>query len=341
MLLTSFLSLNKRNTQIASIFIFSPILIILIGFRYKVGGDWYTYESMLGVLNNLKNPFLSMGATDPAYGLINYYAPTWWYGNGITFVNTICGTIFILGIAFFCNKQKYPMLSLAIALPYLIIVVGMGYTRQSAAIGFALFAYCFLIENRLKLYLLCVFLGALFHLTEIIMLILLIARVNKKNLIVNTILFFVCFSIALYLLQNSVLSRLATYDSNEVVNSEGGMFRLIINLFPALLFFLNFTKIKNFYNNDIIINCLTILSIGTILLFILSFFTSTLADRLGLYFSILQIAIYPAFICILNKNVRTIFVLFILIGYNLLFLIWILNSSYAQIAWLPYKNYLF
>ena len=169
MLIASLLSLSNRKTQRVSLILLIPLMIIMIGFRYKIGGDWYAYEAMLSLIKGLQNPILSLTATDPAYGLINYFAPTWWYGNGISFVNTICATLFLLGVAFFSHKQMYPMLCVAIAVPYLILVVGMGYTRQSAAIGMALMAYYFLIDGRLKLYLFFVLFGALFHLTEVVM----------------------------------------------------------------------------------------------------------------------------------------------------------------------------
>ena len=65
----------------------------------------------------------------------------WFAGQnelGIWFVNTICGGIFSYGLIAFARSQPRPWLALAVAVPYLIIVVAMGYTRQAAAIGFVM-----------------------------------------------------------------------------------------------------------------------------------------------------------------------------------------------------------
>ncbi len=62
------------------------------------------------------------------------------------------------GLVQFCRKQPLPWLALAVAAPFIIIVVGMGYTRQSVALGFILLSrfkllinYQVFVNNRLNI----------------------------------------------------------------------------------------------------------------------------------------------------------------------------------------------
>ncbi len=342
LLITAFFSFNKKVLQKLLLPFFMTYLALFIGFRYEIGGDWSNYLDMLYTIKGFNSPIYSTVFTDPAYGLLNYFTPVSWFGNGISFINFICASIFSTGLYYFCKRQSNPFLSLSIAMPYLIIVVAMGYTRQSAAIGFALLALLALFENKLKLYIILTICGALFHLTEIIMLIFLIARMNSKNLIKNTLIFFICSTIAIYLLQNSILSRVSMYGTDQTVNSEGGIFRIIINCLPALIFICNYNFFKKYLNEKIIIfNTLLILSIGTFILFFLSFFASTLSDRIALYFMPLQMMVYPIILHKLSNNFKLAIQILILLSYQLIFLIWITSSIWAKEAWLPYQNFLF
>ena len=55
---------------------------------------------------------------------------------------------------FFVRRQPMPWLGLLVAIPYLVIVVGMGYSRQAIALG--LF-YWHLLNGLKKLYEICFF----------------------------------------------------------------------------------------------------------------------------------------------------------------------------------------
>ena len=70
---------------------------------------------------------------DPGYQALNWLVQEW---NGeIWWVNSVSAAIFAWGLIRLCQNQPRPMLAVLVAVPYLIIVVAMGYTRQSIAIG--------------------------------------------------------------------------------------------------------------------------------------------------------------------------------------------------------------
>ena len=50
----------------------------------------------------------------------------------------MAGAIFAIGLVVFCRNLPRPWLALAVAVPYLVIVVAMGYSRQGVALGLAM-----------------------------------------------------------------------------------------------------------------------------------------------------------------------------------------------------------
>ena len=70
---------------------------------------------------------------DPGYNALNWlFASQSW---GIYGVNLVSAVIFSIGLVIFCRYQPRPWLALCLSIPYLVIVVAMGYSRQGVAIG--------------------------------------------------------------------------------------------------------------------------------------------------------------------------------------------------------------
>ncbi len=122
----------KKNGRLA-LLIYGILLAIMVGLRHEVGGDWTTYIAHLE--NTIQLSWFE-GITlkgEPAYGLINWISIQ--IGAGVYGVNFICAFIFVFGLISFSYASPQPWLALSVAVPYLVIVVAMGYTRQGVAIG--------------------------------------------------------------------------------------------------------------------------------------------------------------------------------------------------------------
>ena len=89
-------------------------------------------------------------------------------GAGIYGVNLLCAIIFLSGLFFFASQLPKPMLAIAVAFPYLILIVGMGYTRQSAGIGLVMASLIYFIRQENLKFILLVIAGALLHKSAII-----------------------------------------------------------------------------------------------------------------------------------------------------------------------------
>ncbi len=123
------------------------IFILIIGFRYEVGGDWFNYighyDHIVGL--ELKE---AMRGGDPAHKFLNWLMARW--DMGVYGTNVIYGAIFMWGLIRFSRQQPYPWLAIVAAVPYLITVVVMGYSRQAVAIGIFLLAISYLDEKKFK-----------------------------------------------------------------------------------------------------------------------------------------------------------------------------------------------
>ena len=143
-----FLFYKYRNFKFENfIWIFVIFLLsIFIGFRNGIGGDWIIYEKFYHNVHNLS--FSEIINSSLVYVFINkiaYYTGTQFVG-----VNVICALIFMFSLAIFLNNSKNKWLALAISFPIIILILGMGYTRQGLAFSFSLLLIKALEDKKLK-----------------------------------------------------------------------------------------------------------------------------------------------------------------------------------------------
>ena len=142
-------------------------ITLLVGYRFQVGGDWYNYFYYLAGVDGLDFGEV-LAKQDPAYQLLNWLSVemNW----GIIGVNLVGGAIFAFGLVVFCRRQPRPWLALAVAIPYLVIVVGMGYSRQAIALGLAMLGLVALGNGFVFRSVIWVALAATFHKSALLLL---------------------------------------------------------------------------------------------------------------------------------------------------------------------------
>jgi hypothetical protein len=212
---------------------------LMIGFRYEVGGDWGTYTRMFYETRYIGFA-AALGIGDPGYTFFNWIAQR--LGVEIWFVNLACATIFTWGLIKFARRQPNPWLAALVAVPYLIIVVAMGYTRQAAAIGFILAALAALDRSeitissvlRVSLY---VFGAILFHKSAIIVLPLLALAGAKHRIVTAGAVVLLAVTLYYVFVQSAVDNLVSGYVESQY-QSQGALIRTAMNLPPALLYLL-------------------------------------------------------------------------------------------------------
>jgi len=135
---------------------------LLAGLRWDVGGDWGNYVEIYDDIA-LENLSYAMSITDPLYGLVNWFSAQ--FDMGMYFVNGVCAFLLVYGVARTVGRFRDPWLAMMMAVPYLLIVVGLGYIRQGAAIGLLLMAMAAFDNGRLIRTLIYLIMAIGFHAT--------------------------------------------------------------------------------------------------------------------------------------------------------------------------------
>lgn len=313
------------------------MLLIFIGLRYEVGGDWFAYlkwyqnvESR-GISFSLESIILS----DWGYNFLNWLASK--LGIGIYGVNTICALIFLSGLFSFLNylgNDKDFYLGLLISYPYLIMVVANGYTRQSAAVGLVFLGYVQLLNGKAFQTIVLQILAFLFHKTSAIGFIMFLLCKQSIKLIVPLSFVFILFGAYF----EKLFSRYYTFYVESAMISEGGTIRAFMNILPALLLMVFYSAYKKQYNDG---HFWFAVSIIVLLLGSLSVLKFTFADRLLLYFSVIQMLVLVRLEHIFKDiEWKALLFLVVIFTYAAAMLVWLLFAVHAP-SWIPYGNVLF
>jgi hypothetical protein len=143
------------------------IFALMIGLRDQVGGDWWNY------LAHFRYVSRASFKTAVEYGDPGYYTLNWLVAKGggdIYWLNAVCCVIVMAGVGVFCRAQPRPWLALSVAVPYLLVVVAMGYTRQAVALGSALIGLTYLGKGQNIGFVVPVLIGATFHKSAVLLL---------------------------------------------------------------------------------------------------------------------------------------------------------------------------
>jgi hypothetical protein len=244
--------------------------------------------------------------------------------------------IFIVGLFRFCRTMPLPWMALLISVPFLIVVVSMGYTRQASAVGLLMWGLVDLIKGRSVFFYLFVIFASLFHYTVLVMLPIGLIYSSKKNHLPGLMLFFLIFSVIVYYIFSDTIEHMFHYYITiKYHHSEGAILRTFVTFFTAIIFFIYRKKFKQVFHDE---KLWLIFSIVSILILPLAFFYSTFSDRIAIYFLPLQLVVLSRVpVLISSRSYRTIFVLCVLILYISILFVW-LNFGTHSTYWLPYQN---
>lgn len=312
------------------------VLTLLIGFRYEVGGDWFNYfRNLDDVAGAMLDEVMLM--SDPGYQFFSWLSleMDW----DIFGVNLMAGAIFAIGLVIFCRNLPRPWLALAVAVPYLVIVVAMGYSRQGVALGVAMLGLVALGKKGIGWFVFWVLLAATFHKTAVLLLPL-AALAAAHNRFVALAWGVGSLALGYWLfLEDSVEVLYVNYVEAEY-QSSGAMIRLAMNLVPAAMLFV-WRKKFNFTDAELRLWFLfALISLGLFGIFLVSP-SSTAVDRIALYMLPLQLVVFahaPDAIGEESDADVSIPVLGVVAYYALVQFVW-LNFADNAFAWLPYRFY--
>jgi len=215
----------------------------------------------------------------------------------------------------------------------MLIVVGMGYTRQSVALGFALFGLVALGEHRVRSFVICVALGALFHKSAVLLMPIAALAATRNRLVTVAIVAVSALMLYYLLLVDSAEALWANYVEAQM-QSQGAFIRVIMNAVPAVLLLVFRKRLVEdpqerklwLWVSMFALVCIPIVSLA-----------STAVDRVALYFIPLQVFVF-ARLPYLAKSMsnRTLLTMAVVFYYAAVQFVW-LNYATHAVYWIPYK----
>ncbi len=325
---------GTRKTSLDASWVLMLILLTAFcGLRFQVGGDWYNYFRYLDAAQTL-DIWAALTREDPGYWFLNVLSVQ--LGWGITGVNLFGGFFFSLGLVLFCRSMPRPWLALAVAIPYMYIVVAMGYSRQSIALGFAMLGFLSLSRRSYAAFIFWVLVGATFHKTAVLLLPLAALTITKNRVLLGAIV--VVASVIGYqvLLADAAEGLIENY-SDEVQQSRGAFIRLAMNAVAGAIFLYYRRKIRIAHPEFTLWRLYAWMSLAMLVaLFLLPI--STALDRLGLYVLPLQLVVFSHLPDILGRYGRRneLIVFCVLLYYAAVQFVWLNFGTFSKL-WLPYQ----
>ena len=323
---------STRGLVFASLF---PI--ILIGFRYYVGTDYQSYVDIFRRMGRL-----SFGSAirdvDIGYAALNWAAAQ--IGGELWLVNLVCAILFTYGLVQFAKGQPNPWLAITIAIPYLVITVGMGLSRQAVAIGLGMAGLAAISKGSYLKFTLYVLVGALFHRTALVLIPVVALAYSRNRLVAVSVGLFGSL-IGYYVLSSSGgFDRLQdSYITRGIFKSQGAGVRLAMNIPPATLFLLyakRFSTDPHERLTYVILSLIAFLSLALLLIYPAA---STPIDRMALYVIPLQMFVLsrlPTVMSDRSGHPSGPLTLAIIIYSALVEFVWLNYSTFAA-DWLPYR----
>lgn len=314
-------------------------LIIFVGLRFKIGGDWRSYQDKLINYQYVESIEGFLSLSEPGYGLLNLLS-LHFNINDIFFVNTICSVLFFLCLYKFSKRLDDYLFPIFVCFAYTIVVVATGYTRQTVAIGFSLLAFISVLDRKLLNFIFYVFLGSLFHKTILFFIIFVPLFFNFFNLRNSLILFiytFFSFSLISFVVYLSIKNEYNAYTTD--LSSKGVYMRLLMHVVPVFCY-LYYRKIFVSYLG-LKVNIIDFSTYIIIYLFFLAMFLSTLTDRMNLYFVYYDIFILSFLFNKLSINTKMILWFSIFFTNSVVLSLWLFFGKWTAVSWLPYNNYIF
>jgi hypothetical protein len=309
------------------------LLVVVVGWRDHVGADWegYTYLFQFNQ-TSLSDIFQRKEA---GFGLLNWICGQLHLGQ--VGVDVVCATIFAGGFFAFFRRHESFFLALTLATPTLVIGVAMSAERQSAAIGFMMFALNAFQDRRAVRYLAFIFLGALFHQTVVVF----AAYVFfiRGNLGVRTMVLGITFFVLSGLF---ALKDLEFYSNTYVLQDQGGAAgafpRIILTLAAAIIYFVLRKRWADAYGPSPLY---ALMALTAVILAPSVFYVQIAADRLLQYLLPFQISVFARVPFLIRGRTRPILTVLVIATYALSLAVWLNFSWIAQLGWLPYHTTLF
>lgn len=309
------------------------VLLVFCGFRFEVGPDWVAYGYIFE--DYLDRDFgEALAIAEPGYFLLNKVSD--WLGFGLAGVVFGGSLIFLFGCFSYARQTSNPWLAVSVVLPYLVFIVSLSGIRQAAAIGLGFYLFAHWYRSSLWAKVLVIALAVSFHNSAGVLLFFVIFGLKRSAWLRVLLAAGVAVFVAYGLKQTDSFDKYKAVYIEQNVLSGGAFFHVLLIAFPSVLYLLFRKRLARAGVTDVNVSLAALLTLAAMPLLTVS---STGVDRLTLYFSFVQMWVYPALLRakVANLNLLRLAVAVLVLA---IFFVYFLFGSHA-FAYLPYRNVLF
>ena len=325
------------RTRILWLLAFLAILIF-VGLRHHVGMDWGNYLAMIRRVN--AGGFgEAITVVEPAYAALLWLSGR--LGVGIYGAHLVGTFIFLGGLFRYAKMTPAPWIAILVAMPFLVIVVGMSASRQAVAIGVLLYLTAEWSGCSASKRLLLVMLASSFHMSAVgfLAFVYLDLRIAVWMKWIGSLVMLVAImNILQFSGHAAYYGELYGTGQSELTQSSGALMHVMLNAGPALVSFFIGRRARNILIPDILHKQMAIIAIALIPL---SFLMSAASGRLTLYFFPVSIWFFASLPLLFEEaNLRAIVKFASAIFFIGLLTLW-LTAGNAASAHANYRNALF
>ena len=210
-------------------------IVIFVGLRYKTGTDWGNYQRQWVEAESLTlDSLITIHNGDAGFYTLMWLLKS--AGAEYWVLNLICAAIFTFGLFAFAKRLPNPWLAIAVAVPYLVIVIAMSATRQATALGFVFLALIAFSKRKTPAFLGWSAAATLFHASAILTLP--FAGLSFARTRFQALLLVLAIVLLAWFTLGSPLEMYSIRYFNETVQSTGLLYRVAMNSLAAFLYFL-------------------------------------------------------------------------------------------------------
>lgn len=327
------------RTPSDALFAFGMLIIVLmIGLRFEVGGDWQTY---LGIFNVIKRRALAsaieLSGQEWGYTVVNWLVA--YVGGGMWLVNLVCAVPFGLGLGAICRQQPNPWLALVVATPLFIVVVGMGYTRQATAVGLLMIGLARVAKGRSYwAFLPWPIAGFLFHQT-VLLFAPLVALIYYRKRAGMLALALVAIVIAYFTVLPTALDRYQAGYIKNIYVAQGAIYRLALDAVAGVVMLAMRRRLGANPAELMLWSAWAYMSVFSLILYYM-IESTIIVDRLAIYLMPLQIFVFSRVPQAIGKGRldKLWWTVAVSLGSGAMLYVWLTFANHAKF-WIPYQLY--
>ncbi len=326
---------GKNSRFLLSVLFF--FLFCFMGLR-ETCGDYLTYSYMVTIAES-ESFFENVSGTEVFYGGFNWLSSR--LGWGIYGVNSFCAIVFLGCLYRGAVREPLPLFFVALSIPYFVIVVGMGYTRQGVAAGLILLGIQSLRFRNPGWFAIQIILAAGFHRSSLAVLpAILFSDLKYRSKAMKSLVRILILGIGAYgafgLLREQFTRYVVHYVQSDHYQSGGAVLRTSVSGVAAIYFLTQRRRWQKQFGDTF---SLMFFAIAALMSFPLAFVASTPADRIGLYLIPFQIIVFARIPCMQSNLSRTnSYRVGIAACYVVYFFVWLHLGTHSQGLWVPYKS---